>query len=78
MKASIDVDIRAIDRTQAMNYAKEPKNAPIVAIPVLLVFSFIFYVLAGFFSYMGAGTTLSAAEQSLISGVTDSNAADTF
>ena len=55
MKASLDVNIKKVDRKQIEEYAKDPKNRYIVAIPVLLILSFIFYVIAGFFSFLGSG-----------------------
>ena len=51
MKASIDM--RSMSKDQAIEYAKNPNNRAIVAIPVLLVLAFIFYVLASFFAYVG-------------------------
>ena len=38
-------------------YARDPKNGYIVAIPILLILSFLFYVLAGFFSYLGGASS---------------------
>ena len=58
---------------EAMAMAKDPKKGPIVAIPVLLVLSFIFYVLSSAFFAMGGG---GAATE--IVGVADSSVADAF
>lgn len=58
-----------------MLYAANPANRLIVAIPVLLVASFIFYVLSGLFNVLGGGDSIS---DSIIAGVADSNAADAF
>ncbi len=57
MKASIDVNIKTMDRKQIEAYARDPKNGYIVAIPILLILSFLFYVLAGFFSYLGGSSS---------------------
>ena len=46
-----------------------------MAIPVLLVASFISYVLSGIFYSLGGGDSV---KDQIISGVADSNAADTF
>jgi len=46
-----------------------------VAIPLLLISSFIFYVISGVFYSLGGGDSVSDL---IISGVADSNAADTF
>ena len=58
MKASIDVHVMKRDEMEA--YAKNPNNRLIVAIPVLLVASFLFYVLTVFFQYLG-GSDSSAS-----------------
>jgi zona occludens toxin (predicted ATPase) len=55
----IDIDVKTMDRQQMETYAKDPKNRYIVAVPVLLILSFIFYVIAGFFSYLGGGESSS-------------------
>ena len=47
--------MRSMNKDEAIAYAKNPNNRAIVAIPVLLVLAFIFYVLASFFSYVGGG-----------------------
>lgn len=59
MKASIDIDVKAMNRQQIEAYARDPKNGYIVAVPILLILSFIFYVIAGFFSYLGGGASSS-------------------
>ena len=43
-------ELRGMNRDQMTAYAQEPKNRHIVAIPVLLVLSFGFYVLSAFFA----------------------------
>ncbi len=67
-----------MDRQQMETYARDPKNRYIVAIPVLLILSFLFYVLAGFFSYLGGGGGSSSDSDSsltmqklAITGVSD-------
>ena len=55
MKARVDMNVKAMNRQQVEAYARDPKNRYIVAIPILLVLSFLFYILAAFFSYLGGG-----------------------
>lgn len=43
------------NKEEAIAYAKNPANRTIVAIPVLLVLSFVFYVLSSFFGALGGG-----------------------
>ena len=69
------LQIQAMSKDEAVAYAKNPANRTIVAIPVLLIVSFIFYVLSGFFSYAAAATDKSS---DIIAGVSDSIAADSF
>lgn len=57
------------------------KNRMIVAIPLLLVLSFIFYILAGFFSYLGGGSGgdgVKSFDSDAMTGIVDFNAADSF
>jgi len=61
------------------SYARDPANRYIVAIPLLLVLSFIFYVLAGVFSALGGGSgSPTSAESGIMTGVSDFSAADNF
>ena len=48
-------ELKGMNRDQMAAYAKEPKNRTIVAIPLLLVASFLFYVLSAFFYTLGGG-----------------------
>ncbi len=59
-----------------MAYAKNPANRTIVAIPVLLIGSFAFYILSGVFAYLGGSD--DSIESAVIAGVSDSNLADSF
>jgi len=75
MKAKIDIS--TLNRAQAEQFARDPKNRMVVAVPLLLVASFGFYILAAFFSFAG-GSDSSSVQDSLIAGVADYNAADSF
>lgn len=67
-----------MNRAEAEAYAKDPKNRNVVAIPLLLVASFLFYILAAFFSTLGGGDASTSVEEGMLAGVADSNAADSF
>jgi len=45
--------MKQLSKEQAIEYAKNPANRTIVAIPVFLVGSFIFYVLSTVFKALG-------------------------
>jgi len=66
-----------MNKDEALVYARNPANRTIVAIPILLVVSFLFYFLSAFFAYM-SGSTATAATSSLEGVSTDSNAAENF
>ena len=66
--------MKQFSKEQAIEYAQNPSNRTIVAIPVLLVGSFIFYVLSGVFSVVGG----ESVKDALSAGIADSNAADSF
>ena len=78
MRAKLDVKI--MTRQEVEEYSRDPKNRWIVAIPILLVLSFIFYVLAGFFSYLGGSGEegKKSFDSDAMTGVSDFNAADNF
>ena len=57
MKAAVSVNMQGMSKERIQEYARDPKNKYVVAIPILLVLAFCFYLLAGFFSYLGGGTT---------------------
>lgn len=61
---------------EAVEYAKNPKNRTIVAIPVLLFVAFIFFFLSVIFSYLSGEH--DSLEDKIITGVSESNAAETF
>ena len=72
MKARVSMNMQGMSREQVEQYARDPKNRYIVAIPILLVLAFLFYILAGFFSYLGGSSAAEkSVEQSLMSGVSD-------
>ena len=73
MRAGLQV--RSMSKEEAMLYAQNPANRTIVAIPILLVVSFLFYFLSAFFSYLSAS---SAASDPMAGATADSNAAADF
>ena len=78
MKTKVDINIQGVSRAQAEAYARDPKNRYIVAIPILLLASFLFYILSAFFSYASGSSESLTLEESIMQGVADYNAADTF
>ena len=62
-------------KEEALIYAKNPANRVIVAIPVLVVCSFIFYILSSLCYAIGGGDSV---EETIMAGVADANAADSF
>ena len=50
------VSAKLANKEEAMAFAKNPANRTVVALIILLVVSFIFYVLAAFFSYVDGST----------------------
>ena len=73
MKAKVSVKIAT--KEEAMLFAANPANRSIVALIVLLVVSFIFYLLAAFFAYLDSSSPKSV-EEAIVGGVTDSNVAN--
>ena len=57
MRAKVSMNMQGMSRDQVEQYARDPKNRFVVAIPILLVLAFLFYLLAGFFSYLGGSST---------------------
>ena len=77
MSSSLNIDeLKNMNQEQAVAYAKNPANRTIVAIPVLLIGSFTFYILSGVFAYLGGSD--DSIDSAVIAGVADSNAADSF
>ena len=51
------VAVKTMSGDEAVQYAKNPKNRTIVAVPVLLFIAFVFFFLSVIFSYLSGEHT---------------------
>ena len=51
-----NLQIRSMNKDEALVYARNPANRTIVAIPILLIISFLMYFLSAFFSYLSGSS----------------------